>query len=114
MAKTMSKGFTWTLGVIGSILCIFAGVWAMDAHFTPREIHKLAMNQVTKQFSQIQSASELDRARAAVRHWTQQFVTLSVACAKSPNNVELRNLLNLATKEKCKAEAYLKNLESSR
>jgi len=104
-----------------TVFSILGGVWAMDAHFTPREIHQitkeqgaknleLAMNQVQQQFKTFQRTSELDRARAAVRHWTQQYVTLSIACARNPNNQELRNQLDMAIREKKRAEEYLQSL----
>ena len=118
----MSKHFSWTLTIITTVFAIFCSVWAMDAHFTPREIHEtcktqgkknleIAMQNVQQQFIRIQRTGELNRARAAVRHWTQQYVTLSIACANNPNNQALRNQLNNAIYEKEKAEQYLKRLE---
>ena len=118
----MSKGMTWALGVIATIVGVFGGVWAMDAHFTPREIHRIineqqnkefetAIVQIQQTFRDLQSDRKVEKARDAVIYWMKMENILRVECTKDCNNQSLRIQLDNAIREKRKAEDYLRQVE---
>ena len=118
----MSKGFMWTLGVIGAFVAIIGFVWASDSRYVQKEINKLTLEQMHGEFeiviAQIQQQMykttrriDLGQARSDVDYWRKEVARLRGQCAQNPNNPTIQTELLNALRNLSSAEAYLKSLE---
>ena len=120
----MSKGFSWTLGAIAAVVGLLATIWGVDAHFTPREVHKImneqqdqkfeaVVTQIQQRFIDMNKDRKLEKARDNYWFWVREVETLQKDCMHYPNDAYKRQKLDNAMRERKKAEDYLKELQTN-
>jgi hypothetical protein len=105
----------WSVvGAFVVISGIIAGGWALEDHFTPREIHKVTTDQIYADMSQFQKDLAVQRAMDAVMYWRRVEWELQNACDRYPNDRNLRMKLQRAREERQRAERMLIDIQRRR
>ena len=115
MAKETLK-FKSALYLVAVILGLVVTAWAVDSHFTPREIFKIAMQGMQKEFKSLQQDRLLSKAYRDIQFWTQQEASLRSQLAYAAHGTslydEIRRQINEAVNQKCAAQRHLEQLKS--
>ena len=102
---------TKSIVIAGSVLGLVGGVWAMDTHFLPREVHKLEMAAMSKAIQGIMDNNRIQRTQDEVFFWMRIEMTEREQLAKNPNDDLIRLRLDEAVQKKTIAEQRLKELQ---
>ena len=100
-----------TIVIAGSILGLIGGVWAMDAHFLPREVHNLEMAAMSKAIQSIVKNSQIQRLQDEVYFWLRLEMQSREQAAKTPEDIVLINKLKDIIYKRVDAEQRLKALQ---
>ena len=110
--NTPSSKQIWS--VVGALVVvggIIAGGWALDEHFTPREVHNLTKDQIYADMNQFQKDLRVQRAQDNVIYWQRIELQIQDACDRYPNDKNLQRKFERARYERQKAEQVLKELQ---
>ena len=107
----MKNGITKSIVIAGSVLGLIGGVWAMDRHFMPREVHKLEMVAMSKAIQGIVDSNTIQRTQDEVFYWMRTEMMLREQVAKNPNDQSYRSRLKETIEKRTKAEQRLKELQ---
>jgi hypothetical protein len=100
--------------VVGALIVVgglIAGGWALDEHFTPREVHNLTKDQIYADMSQFRKDLAVQRAQDNVIYWQRIELQIQDACDRYPNDKALQRKLQRAQYERRKAEQALWELQ---
>jgi hypothetical protein len=112
MSKPTFKQVVWgTIGVVVVLLSLFGSIWAIDDHYTPREIHELTIADVYQSIRNLQLNNTLQREQDNVIYWQRIELQLENACDSHPNDAALRRKYNRARHERQQAEQRLREAQ---
>lgn len=84
---TISNGkIKQVVTVIGGILALLGGAWAIDERYATREVTTLWISDLQKQMIQIQKTQQTSAAQQQLWYWQQQVEQLTAESARDPNN----------------------------
>lgn len=114
--KKKKTRFSWvkSKAAIVSVVAVigfFGSVWTLDQHWVPREIHEIAMAQVTQSIGGIQKEVAVQSARSEVFYWMRRENELKSECSRNPKDPSLKADLEQAIVERRRAEDEVKRLQ---
>jgi len=117
MRKKKVSRFSWLNKKVGmlsgvGLLTILGGVWSLDQHWLPREIHNISIAQMQQSIGGIQKEVAVQSARSEVFYWMRREQELKAACAKNPRDALVKKDLEEAIIERRRAEDEVKKLQT--
>ena len=108
----MTNGnITKSIVVAGSVLGLIGGVWAMDKHFLPREVHELEMAAMSKAIQGIVDSTRIQSTQNEVFFWMRTEMNLREQLAKNQDDQSISLRLEEAVEKRNEAEQRLKELQ---
>ena len=108
--SNLKKVVCGVAAVLGTATTLLGFTWAMDRHWTTREVHELFAQSVYKQFETMSRSSQIEDARRDVQYWLKMEMFWRVECEKNhhPGN---QQQLQHAIKERMAAEERQRKLQ---
>jgi len=83
--SNMKKAACGAATLIAMLATLLGFTWAMDRHWTPREIHDLFAQSTVEQFKQISKQNAIHDAQRDVQYWLKMEMFWRVQCQKLPH-----------------------------
>lgn len=107
----MKKSICGAAAVLAMIATLLGFTWAMDQHWTTREVHDMFAASIYEQFQKMDKRNDLRDAQRDVQYWLKMEMFWKVECAKNPNDQDARKNLNNAIQQRMEAERRQRNLQ---
>lgn len=100
------------LGGLGTILALMSGLWALDHHWTPREIHNLALAQTDKKVDKITEQLGVMGLQQQEFYWKRREQDLKAEMRTRPNDRALREDYEYAIQERRRVEDEVRKIQN--
>lgn len=95
------------IGAVAFLVSLLGGLWTLDRHWTPREIHEIALAQQGQINEGFLKRLETQGLQQDANYWRRRVEDLKRDCAANPKNKQLQADLVDAIAEHKKAEDRL-------
>jgi hypothetical protein len=94
------------------ILSLIGGIWSLDKHWLPREIHDIAMAQTKATIEQTRSQLEVMGLQQQEFYWKRRESELKSELRVKPNDVRLQEDYREAVTERRRVEDEVRRLQT--
>lgn len=109
--SNMKKVICGVSALLAMLATLLGFTWAMDDHWTPREIHELFASSVYNQFQELNKRNEIRDAQRDVQYWLKMEMFWRVEVSKDPNNAYKCQQLDNAVRQRAEAEKRQRKLQ---
>lgn len=109
--SNMKKVICGCAALIAMVATLLGFTWAMDEHWTTRDLHDMFVAATYEQFQKMDRRNEIRDAQRDVQYWLKMEAFWGVEVAKDPNNSYKRQQLNNAVKQRMEAEKRQRRLQ---
>lgn len=100
------------LGGLGTIIALMGGLWGLDRHWLPREIHDLAMAQTEKAVDKITNQLGVMGLQQQEFYWKRREQDLKAEMRTRPNDRALREDYEYAIQERRRVEDEVRKIQN--